>query len=89
MNTHNTYVSSTAVKTIQNNTGQASHETHADGELRSHKRESIHTGLKERADLHAANHACAGRRSPERRLWGIHFRKVCNTCEWLILRLHV
>jgi len=48
------------------------------------KRESIHTGLKERADLHAANHACAGRRSPERRLWGIHFRKVCNSCEWLI-----
>jgi hypothetical protein len=32
------HVNSTAVKTKQYNTGQASHETHADGELRnSHK----------------------------------------------------
>jgi hypothetical protein len=37
-NSYTQHVSSTAVKTIQYNTGQASDETHADGELRnSHK----------------------------------------------------
>jgi hypothetical protein len=35
------HVSSTAVKTIQYTTGQASDETHADGELRNSLKEKI------------------------------------------------